>query len=213
MDIATWLAYLAVTLVVAITPGTGVFFAVSTSLQIGWRRVAFSALGNAAGLFVLSAVTSAGLGVLIKTSYLLFIVLKIIGAGYLFYMGLRQWKSKNNIFSHLNTVEPKSDAIHRTRIQLFTKGLLVAITNPKGILFFSALFPQFIKPNNDFMTQFIILTITIMVCNFTIWLVYAYIANHAKSYFSSEARIKWFNHISGSIFMLLGINVLRLKNK
>ncbi len=212
MDISTWLAYLAVTLIVAATPGPGIFFAISTSIQFGWHRVCFSALGNIVGLFLLSSVTAAGLGALLKTSALLFFILKIAGGCYLFYLGFRQWNSKINIFSYIED-KSKTEEIKITNMQLFVKGLLVAITNPKGVLFFSALFPQFIKIDNDFIPQFIILTITIMLCTFTSWLIYAYIVTYAKTYFSNEYRVKWFNHISGSVFMLLGINVLRLKNK
>lgn len=212
MDISTWLAYLVVTLICVLTPGASVLFAISNSLTLGWRRITFFSVGNILGFFFVALFSIAGLGVLLKTSILLFFILKIIGGSYLIYLGYKQWNSKVNIFSNINRKTEKKE-LQKTDMQLFLKGLLLAITNPNVILFFSALFPQFIKPERNLLPQFIILIGTFMFCSFFASLGYAYAATSAKVWFSKDNKVDWFNRAAGSIFILLGVNVLRTKNK
>jgi homoserine/homoserine lactone efflux protein len=212
MDISTWLTYLAVALICAITPGPGVLFAISNSIKFGWKRTTFSAFGNITGLLLVSSFTMTGLGALLNTSVVLFSLLKIIGGSYLIYLGLRQWRSKTNAFSEVkeNTSDNQQ---HKTNAQLFFKGMLVALTNPKAVLFFSALFPQFIKIEKALIPQFIILTTTFMLGSFISLIGYAYTATSAKTWFSSPRRINGFNKTTGGIFIVLGASLFRLQNK
>ncbi len=98
MDISTWLSYLVVTLICVATPGPGIILAISNSIKFGWKRVIFSSFGNILGNFIVSSLTMVGLGTLLKTSISLFFIFKMIGGGYLIYLGVKQWNSKINIF-------------------------------------------------------------------------------------------------------------------
>ena len=95
----------------------------------------------------------------------------------------------------------------------FVQGVLVAISNPKAILFFTALFPQFIDPSRPVLIQFIVLTTTFMLYSFIILVGYAMSAQSAKDWLTTGDRAVWFNRISGAVFIAFGVGILRLKNR
>lgn len=209
MDISRWLVYAAVALVSILSPGPATLLAISNSVMFGLRRVMFSSLGNVIGVLLVSSITMAGLGAVLKSSALLFATLKIIGAGYLIYLGFRQWRSKVNVFTHAEEI---SSQPRRTNGQLFTQGVMLAVTNPKAILFFTALFPQFLDSDRSLLPQFAILTGTFMLFSFFSLMTYGLLARTTRSWFSIARHAAWFNRVSGGLFMLLGVGLLRLKN-
>jgi homoserine/homoserine lactone efflux protein len=211
MELSNWLVFCSVALVVTFTPGPGVLLAISNSLALGPRRAMTSSLGNAAGLIVVSSVAMLGMGVVLATSAAAFMALKLAGAGYLIYLGIKQWRSKANVFSDL--AEPSAADGARTPGRLFVQGLTVALTNPKAILFFSALFPQFITPEAGVFGQFAGLTATFVSCAILSHAFYVLLARVLKSQFNSQRRMRMFNNASGGVFVLLGLSMLRLRNK
>lgn len=208
MSLSVWILFVAVALAAILSPGPAVFLAITNSITFGWRRVTFSSLGNISGLLVISSVTMAGLGALLKTSALVFTVFKLVGAGYLIFLGIKQWRSRGSVFTQANAAP---EAGNRGNGGLFLQGLLIALTNPKAILFFSALFPQFIRPDQAVAPQFMILTATFMTFSFTILMSYGMLAHAARAWFAEERRSVWFNRLSGSVFLLLGVGMLRIK--
>ena len=94
MIFSNWLVFCGVALLVTFTPGPAVLLAISNSIAIGPRRAMICSLGNALGLFVVSAAAMAGMGVVLATSATAFMALKLAGAGYLIYLGFRQWRSR-----------------------------------------------------------------------------------------------------------------------
>ena len=99
MFFSTWFIYAAVAIAAIVCPGPAVFLAISNSVTFGWRRVAYSSLGNILGLLVVSSLAMAGLGALMKTSASVFMAVKLAGAGYLIHMGLKQWRSRGSLFT------------------------------------------------------------------------------------------------------------------
>jgi homoserine/homoserine lactone efflux protein len=211
MDLANWLVFCGVALVVTFSPGPGVLLAISNSLALGPRRAMLSSMGNAAGLIVISGVAMLGMGVVLATSAVAFMVLKLAGAGYLIYLGIKQWRSKASTFADLGDA-PGASAT-RTPWRLFGQGLTVALTNPKAILFFSALFPQFITQDAPVFLQFVGLTATFVGCAILSHAFYVLLARVLKSQFRSQKRMRMFNYASGGVFVLLGLSMLRLRNK
>ncbi len=90
-------------------------------------------------------------------------------------------------------------------------GLLIAITNPKAILFFTALFPQFINTELALLPQFLIMTSTFMIMSFSILVTYGLLAFKAKRWFSTKRRTQWFNRVLGSLFVFIGVALLQLR--
>lgn len=209
MALTPWLLFCALALVTAFSPGPAVLLAVTNSATLGMRKALLSSAGNAAGVFLVSATAMLGLGALLKTSAWLFGALKIVGAAYLIYLGIRQWRSRLNIFDQ---AAMPTDVRPQTPLRLFLQGLLVAATNPKSILFFTALLPQFMAPDAPVLRQFFALTLTFAACTVLSHFFYVALARGMSRWFAHEARARWFNRLAGTMFAALGVGVLRLRN-
>jgi threonine/homoserine/homoserine lactone efflux protein len=212
MHFSNWLIFCGVTLLVAFTPGPAVLLAVSNSIAVGPRRAMISSLGNALGLFMVSAAAMAGLGVVLTTSAHAFMALKLAGAAYLIYLGVRQWRSRASVFSDL-AAPAASGVAPKAAWRLFGHGLTVALTNPKSILFFSALFPQFLTPDAPVFQQFAVLTATFAAVSVVSHAFYVLLARALKKQLGDPRRSRLFNRVSGCAFVLLGLSLLRLRSK
>jgi threonine/homoserine/homoserine lactone efflux protein len=204
MSLSIWLIFCGVALLTTFTPGPATLLAISTTVAMGPRRALFCSLGNAFGLILLSGIAAAGMGIILATSAAAFTVLKFAGAGYLVYLGVRQWRSRNGMFS---TAQPMVTA--GAGWKLFAQGSAVALTNPQGILFFSALFPQFLSSEASFAEQFIVLTVTFSFCSILSQLFYVLLAHRVRNQLACPRRIRLFNRVSGGLFVLLGCILLR----
>ena len=213
MHFSNWLLFCGVALLVTFSPGPAVLLAISNAIAVGPRRAMISSLGNGVGLFIISGVAMAGMGVVLATSATAFMLLKLAGALYLVYLGVKQWRSKTSIVAAPSVAQQPRAANPNSNGRLFRQGLTVALTNPKAILFFSALFPQFIAPGEPVALQFAVLTTSFVGCAMLAHLFYANLARLLKSQLASPGRAKLFNRISGGAFVLLGLSLLRLRSK
>lgn len=208
MLLSTWLIYASIAAVTIASPGPAMLLAVTNSVQYGMKFVLVSSLANVIGLFCVSALAMAGVGALLKTSAELFLVLKVCGGAYMIYLGVRQWRSRKNLFAHLDL---DKQAAGPGRPRVFAHALLLALTNPKSILFFSALFPQFLSPEAALLPQFLILTGTFMALSFLSLMVYGGSARFVRKWMTVGRRHVWFNRVFGSMFMGFGIGMLAMK--
>ena len=211
MHFSNWLIFCSIALLITFTPGPAVLLAISNSLAVGPRRAMISSLGNAMGLFVVSGVAMAGLGAVLATSATAFMGLKIVGALYLIYLGIKQLSGKASALADVKAA-PATVNLHAAP-RLFSQGLAVALTNPKAILFFSAFFPQFLMHDAPVFGQFLMLTTTFVACALLSHVFYALLARVLKKQFASPQRMRLFNYASGGVFVLLGLSLLRLRNK
>lgn len=209
MEFTTWLLFSGIALIAVISPGPAVLLSVTNSLTHGFSRSVLSSFGNITGIFIVSGAAVLGLGAVLQTSTLLFATLKLFGAIYLIYLGIRQWRIKGNIFEASMVVAKNNQEKRRS----FVQGVLVAVSNPKAIAFFTALFPQFIDLSKPVVGQFIILTTTFMLYSFIVLVGYAMSAQSAKDWFKCGSRALWYNRISGTIFIAFGLGILRLKSR
>ena len=200
--------FVTVSFLTIISPGPAILLAINNGLSHNMKGVGISSFANILGLFTLSSVSMLGLGAILQTSSTLFLVMKVIGAGYLIYMGIKQFRNLANVFDSDSGVQ-----IEKNNFQLFKKGFLVSITNPKPIVFFTAIFPIFLNPANALVPQFLIMTFTFMLLSFSTLMSFAYFAKYFKFWFSNKKRAILFNRISGSIFVMLGLGLLRVENK
>ena len=208
MLLSNCLIFCGVALLATFTPGPAVLLSISNSVACGPRRALVGSLSNALGLFVVSGVVMAGMGVVLATSASAFTVLKLAGAAYLIYLGVRQWRSPASAFAGT----PASPA-PSARWLLFGQGVSVALTNPKSILFFSALLPQFLTQNAPLVEQFVVLTTTFSLCALLSHTFYALLAHRLRRQFSSARRVRLFNHVVGCVFVVLGLSLLRLQGR
>jgi len=206
MPISLYLLFCTVALIATMTPGPAVMLAIRNGANHGWRNAIPSSLGNITGLFCLACLSMAGLGALMKSSAMVFGLVKLIGAGYLIFLGIKQWRSAGQMAQREKTV---SQAIG-TRA-LYTEGLLLALTNPKAILFITALLPQFIQTDVSLPRQFLILISTFMALSFSALMSYATLASVAQERFLGLLRSRGFNRATGACFVVLGGFLLRLR--
>ncbi len=204
MDLHNYINYLIIAFFTITSPGAAILLAINTAMSMGIKALFFSTLGNILGLFILSSVAMLGVGVLLKTSPVFYTILKIIGALYLIYLGIKQM-SNTHLKLHLSK-EVKHTK--RTLITVFRRGFLVAVTNPKPILFFTAVFPLFIDEKRSITLQFFIMTATFMFISFCSLMFYGYISKRAKAWFFDEKKLKIFFRVSGTLFIAMGIGLL-----
>lgn len=214
MEISTWLLFMAVAIAAVVSPGPAILLAISNSVRFGMTKVLLSSLGNLTGLFILSNAAIFGLGAVLKTSTNLFLVIKIIGAAYLIYLGVRQWRAKANFFVdnlEIDKIKQNSTQTYKSNLQIFSEGFLIAMTNPKAILFFTALFPPFIDTNKALPQQFLIMTFSFMAMSFISLMSFGFLALRVKGWFATGNRTAWFNRTLGGLFVAIGAGVLTLK--
>ncbi len=210
MTIHSWIMYLTLVLVATSTPGPAVLFIMTNSTLHGWKKAIFAALGNIVGLFCLGIIAVTGLGTILNTSEIVFHMIKFIGAAYLIYLGIKLIFQKNMDFSELKSQLVSADvSAHKIFLQAFG----VAISNPKAIVFLTALFPQFININQALIPQFSALIATLMIFSFSFLMFYALLAHKVKNWLTKPNRLKIFNRTSGSIFIGFGVLLASSSNK
>ena len=138
-----------------------------------------------------------GIGALLAASAQLLTVMKFVGGAYLIWLGIQVWRSPS--IGATNTTVSKDVS----SFSLFRQGLLAALTNPKGILFFVAFLPQFIDPSLSLITQFVWMALTFVVIEFLYELAVAAAANKIKPFLAKFG--KKVNRVFGGIFIAIGI--------
>ncbi|MCB1756867.1 MAG: LysE family translocator [Gammaproteobacteria bacterium] len=202
MEIHNWLLFASIAFIAAMTPGPAILLATSHSMAYGWRFAVFTALGNISGLFLMSALSVAGLSAIILNSILIFTVVKLIGAAYLIYLGIRIWRKG---FIQVSTDQDRA-VMPKHRGKLYLQGLTVALSNPKAIAFTTALFPQFVSHERDLFTQFGLLVATTMFLSFVCLIAYAYLAERTKARLFSGAPV-YLNKLLGAGFIAAGFGL------
>ncbi|WP_072680324.1 LysE family translocator [Arcobacter sp. LA11] len=202
------LVYSLVAFFYIISPGPAIFLALTNGILYDMKMVMTSSFGNILGLFILSAISISGLGVILVTSSTLFMIVKVVGAVYLIYLGIKQFRSASSL--KLNKKEKKK--YQKSLKKGFFESFFLAVTNPKPIIFFIALFPQFLSLENDLIPQFFIMTGIFMFFSFISLCIYGFIAKSTKEWFKKENTMIWFHRVTGGLFIGLGFSLFKLKN-
>lgn len=196
MSLSTWLLYVAAVLVLTMSPGPSVLMCISTSVNLGARKAFIVSLGSTSAIVCIMVLSMLGLGAVLAASETLFGVLKWAGAAYLAYLGIRSLLSRSTEIA----VEGQG-ASHTRNRKVFGQGFLVGASNPKALLFFGALFPQFIDPAAPQGPQLLILGLTFVFFEL-LWLgVYALSAAKAKRWLAQPRRARMFNRATGVVFL------------
>lgn len=195
MTLSTWLLYVAAVLVLTVTPGPSVLMCVSTAVNAGRRNAFVAALGSTTAIAGLMTLSALGLGSLLATSETLFVALKWLGVGYLAYLGIRSLLAPGAAINVSSATAPGSGR------RMFAQGFLVGASNPKALLFFGALFPQFIDSSAPQWPQFALLGATFVFFELSWLFVYALCAARAKRWLQQPRRATLFNRATGVVFL------------
>ncbi len=209
MNYETLLMYSFVSFFYIISPGPAIFLAIYNGAVSGTKPVMASAFGNVCGLLILSSLSVSGLSAILLASSTLFMIVKIIGASYLIYLGIKQLRSSKTI---ADDTHEHAETGNRGLVSFFKEGLIVAATNPKPILFFAALFPQFIETESPIFPQFVVMTVIFMLFSFLSLTTYGYLAQRAKGFLSHPGNVRWFHRISGTLFVGMGVSLFQVKS-
>ena len=186
---------------ISLTPGAGAINTMSNALSSGFRRSIWGILGQQLALVVHVVIVAAGVGIIVSNSPFLFMMIRYVGAAYLVYLGIRKLLAKAEKVDAGN-----SPAAVESGFSMFRRGLWVNLLNPKAIVFFLAFMPQFIRPNDPLLPQYVILTATVVVIDIIVmWFIFAAGAKQLKHLTASERGQLILNRIFGILFIAVGI--------
>ena len=197
VELSTWLLYFLAAVGLSWTPGPNGLLALTHGALYGVHRTTFTIAGGALGFTVVIAASLFGIGALLAASADVLTVLKWLGGAYLVWLGIQVWRSPPL------SMEMEQTAPTLTRVAVFRQGLLAAVTNPKGILFFVAFLPQFLVTDSPLITQFLIMAATFVGIEILTELAIA--AGSAKIKPVLARFGKRFNHVFGGLFMAIGV--------
>lgn len=198
------LALSLVALVVIAVPGPSVLFVVSRGVALGRTAALATVAGNEVGLLIQVSAVAVGLGAIIENSIAIYTAIKLIGAAYLIYLGVQAFRHRRVLAAALEADPP---AVPTRRI--FSDGIIVGVSNPKGFLLFAAILPQFTDPAAGMMQlQLLVLglvCVLIALASDTVW---ALVAGTARAWFvRSPRRLSAVGAGAGAVMIGLGVQV------
>lgn len=207
-----WLAFAAASAILLVIPGPTILTVISYASLHG--RSATLPLVAAVSLGDLSVISLSvlGLGSLLATSATAFTLVKIIGGVYLLFLGLKMMYSAVNS----SLIEPPFNQPSLSNVQtskLFFNTWLVTALNPKGIIFFSAFLPQFVRTEHPIAPQLMVLSITFIVLAALNTLAYALLASNANQLVSSNRAKKKFDAAGGLMMIAAGVWALTARQE
>jgi threonine/homoserine/homoserine lactone efflux protein len=200
MTLTTYLLYLAAVAVLVLSPGPTMLTCMTTALNEGKSGALAAAVGSISAVLGVMALSALGLGALLAASELAFTVVKVIGAIYLIWLGI---KTFGNTAEPVDIKRAPADSGRRLRTH-YVRGLLVGSSNPKAILFFTAFFPQFLNPVEPFAPQYSILALTFIACEFSVLAMCAFGVSAIAPVLRSSWHMRWINRVTGGLFATMG---------
>jgi threonine/homoserine/homoserine lactone efflux protein len=205
MNTELWLAYVTTVLILMSTPGPSHLLMLSNSLGNGFNRSLATAAGDLSANIVQMTVASLGLVSLIHSSQEFFVVIKWLGVSYLIFMGVMKFRKRFD-----PSVAVRSRV--RTLRSLYWQGFMTSAANPKAVIFFAALFPQFVNPAAQTGQQFVILGVTYLIIDACFLTIYGGFAGWIESRFRHYVG-HHMNQISGALLVgaaiLLGLKEIK----
>jgi threonine/homoserine/homoserine lactone efflux protein len=205
MSFEAWLAFTAASMVLLVIPGPTILLVVSYALGQGWRTALPMSVGVALGDFTAMTLSMLGIGALLAASATVFTVLKLIGAAYLIYLGIKLFRAGGTL-----NAEPRTDAVSSAK--MMAHAWLVTALNPKSITFFVAFLPQFIDRHADFLTQMMIFEGTFLALAFANAFAYALVAARARSLVGNPRAIRIFNRAGGTLLVGAGVATMAVRS-
>lgn len=207
MGIVNYGQFVVSAILLNLVPGSDTVYVLTRAIVGGRKKGVISALGISTGILVHTLLAALGLSVILRESALAFNIMKIAGAGYLVFLGIKAVVSKKPLFDS----DPES--LDESPLKVYRQGVLTNVLNPKAALFFLALLPQFVSQSaGSSALPFLALGLTFFTTS-TIWsVVLAFAASFANALLRKNERVqKGAGKATGIIYILLGLNVLRSK--
>lgn len=192
--------------VLSMTPGPAVLFVLSQALRRGPGKSIWASTGILAANALYFVLSATSLGAVIVASYRLFFVIKWVGAAYLICIGLRSFRNKSAMLALPETGSERSSGG-----RIFRDGFFVQGANPKALLFFTAILPQFIDPRHSVPFQVLVLGLSSVLVEFMILFAYGQLAGGLTSAARSPRFELWTNRLAGSLLIAAGVGLARIR--
>jgi homoserine/homoserine lactone efflux protein len=197
MALDTWIIYSLAAIGLSLTPGPNGLLALTHGALYGARKTLATIFGGSLGFAIVIGLSMFGLGAFLVAAPDLIIWLKLIGGLYLIWLGIHVWRAPAMRAAKVQ------EATSLSSQALFRQGLLAAVSNPKGILFFVAFLPQFVVPERSLLVQFVIMAVTFVVIEFGYELMVASFADRLQPFLAKAG--KKFNRVFGGVFIVIGV--------
>ena len=206
MTMEIWAIYVATVLALMSSPGPSQLLMLANSANHGFRRSTLTAAGDLTANALQMLAASFGLAAILASSANALLVVKWLGVAYLIWLGFRMIRKAN-----ANGAQNAQDGPKASLKTLWLQGFITSASNPKAVVFFAALFPQFISPNSAFAPQFLLLSATYIVIDGLFLSAYGIGASWVASRFKGESKA-WIERAGGSFMIgaaiLLGLKTL-----
>lgn len=199
------LLFVPVAVAIALTPGPNNFCGLNNGIRAGIGTALIATTGRVAAFAIFLAVSAVGLGAMLLASEAAFTAVKWVGAAYLFWLGWRAWRSRE--FGGLELIEGAEPTLSREPPKLrslIAQEFLLGITNPKAIILFAAVFPQFIDPSQPAARQFFVLGSVYLLAEFVSTAVYATGGRQIRRLIRTPRGVVRLNKATGGFFMGAG---------
>jgi threonine/homoserine/homoserine lactone efflux protein len=206
MTFQLWLFFVMTEAVLSMTPGPAVLFVLSQAIKRGPGKSLWASCGILSANTVYFALSATSLGAVIIASYRLFFLIKWIGAAYLVYLGLSSFFGKGSVLSL-----PEEKDGSRSGPRILRDGFVLQAANPKALLFFTAILPQFIDTHHNVAFQILVLGISSIVVEFAILFTYGELAGRALATARNPRFEKITNRVAGSLLVGAGLGLARLR--
>lgn len=206
MNWHTYLIFVVTTAVVCLTPGPAALLVVAQGISNGLRRSYWAIAGIALANAIYFALSATGVAALIVASSTLFSIIKWIGVAYLFYLGLSAMLSKS---SALTVTQDKRHAVGGLRA--FWQAVIVELSNPKAMLYFVALLPQFVDPAEPIAFQMLIFGLTCIALDTAAYSLYAWLGSKTQRFTANARFVRASNQTSGGLLMIAGAMMATVK--
>lgn len=205
------LAFLGIAALLTITPGADMAVVTRTALSRGRAAAFLTTLGIVVGVLLWAIASAAGLAAILNTSATLFTIVKLLGAGYLVWLGAQSlWQSRKGAnAAHASHGKPEAAETSRPAYQgaSFRQGLLTNLLNPKIGIFYTTFLPQFISPGDPVFAKSVLLALIHGIMG-VIWLsAYAYVVTRAGDVLRRPSIKRWLDRVTGVVLVALGLRL------
>lgn len=197
-------AFALASFILIIIPGPSVLFVITRGVVLGRRAALATVLGNCGGVYVQVAAVALGIGVLVERSAVVYNAVKLLGAAYLVYLGVRTFRRRRSLALALGApVTPKSDR------RILREGFVVGLTNPKAAVFFAAILPQFTDPSLGHVPlQMLLLGVVFVAIALVLDGIWAFVAGTARERLAaSPRRLEAIGGAGGVVLIGLGVGL------
>jgi threonine/homoserine/homoserine lactone efflux protein len=200
------LAFAAMSFLLIVVPGPSVLFVIGRALSQGRRAALTTVVGNTAGSYVLVMAVALGVGAVVERSVAVFTLLKLAGAAYLVFLGVKAWRERGALGA---AVAGSAESAGTGGLRTFWEGFAVGATNPKTIVFFAAVLPQFVdREQGHVPAQMLLLGLVFNLIAVASDMVWGLAASTARDWFArSPRRMSAVGGIGGLTMIGLGVTV------